>query len=86
MNHIAKDILQHTGVLRRSGRYPWGSGEQPFQNVDSFLGHIKGLKDKGMEVVDNPDLEQFRNAVKSVYEKYEPQYGKELIQAILETK
>ncbi|NLL36899.1 MAG: DctP family TRAP transporter solute-binding subunit [Fretibacterium sp.] len=47
---------------------------------------LQSLKDKGMEVVDQPDLEQFREAVKGVYEKYEPQYGKELIQSILDTK
>lgn len=45
---IEEASLAHYGTPRRSGRYPWGSGEQPFQNVDSFLGHIKGLKDKGM--------------------------------------
>jgi tripartite ATP-independent transporter DctP family solute receptor len=47
---------------------------------------LQELKDKGMQVVDNPDLTLFREAVKSVYEKYEPQYGKELIQSILDTK
>jgi tripartite ATP-independent transporter DctP family solute receptor len=47
---------------------------------------LQELKNKGMEVVDNPDLSLFREAVKSVYEKYEPQYGKELIQSILDTK
>lgn len=45
---IEEASLAHYGTPRRSGRYPWGSGEQPFQNVDSFLGHIKSLKDKGM--------------------------------------
>jgi len=49
-------------------------------------GWLQELKDKGMEVVDSPDLSLFREAVKSVYEKYEAQYGKELIQSILDTK
>lgn len=26
-----EDILEHSGVKRRSGRYPWGSGEHPYQ-------------------------------------------------------
>ena len=30
MNPIAEDILKHYGMPRRSGRYPWGSGENPF--------------------------------------------------------
>ena len=47
---------------------------------------LQELKNKGMEVVDTPDLSLFREAVKGVYEKYEPQYGKELIQSILDTK
>lgn len=29
MNPIADDILMHYGVKRRSGRYPWGSGDNP---------------------------------------------------------
>lgn len=26
------DVICHIGVLRRSGRYPWGSGKRPFQS------------------------------------------------------
>jgi len=43
------------------------------------------LKDKGMEVT-MPDTALFREAVKPVYEKYEAQFGKELIEAILAVK
>ena len=25
------DILMHYGMPRRSGRYPWGSGKDPYQ-------------------------------------------------------
>ncbi|HCL78355.1 MAG TPA: C4-dicarboxylate ABC transporter substrate-binding protein [Synergistaceae bacterium] len=46
---------------------------------------IQLLKDKGM-VITEPDIELFREAVKPVYEKYEAQYGKELIDEILNTK
>jgi tripartite ATP-independent transporter DctP family solute receptor len=46
---------------------------------------FQSLKDKGMQVSE-PDLSLFRNAVKSVYEKYEQEYGKDLIQSILDTK
>ena len=26
------DVLEHYGIKRRSGRYPWGSGDRPYQN------------------------------------------------------
>lgn len=47
---------------------------------------LQELKDRGMEVVETPDLGLFREAVKSVYEKYEAQFGRELVQSILDTK
>lgn len=28
-----RDYLEHEGVLERSGRYPWGSGENPYQRL-----------------------------------------------------
>jgi tripartite ATP-independent transporter DctP family solute receptor len=46
---------------------------------------LQSLRDKGMQVSE-PDLSLFRDAVKSVYEKYEQEYGKDLIQSILDTK
>ncbi|MDR2179720.1 MAG: TRAP transporter substrate-binding protein [Synergistaceae bacterium] len=46
---------------------------------------LQALKNKGMQVSE-PDLSLFRDAVKSVYDKYEKEYGKELIQSILDTK
>jgi len=41
-------FLRHEGVLRRSGRYPWGSGDNPEQRGRSFKGHIEELRKKGM--------------------------------------
>lgn len=46
---------------------------------------LQQLKDAGMEVTE-PDLAAFREAVADVYAKYEPQFGKDLIQSILDTK
>ena len=37
MNPIAEEILMHYGMPRRSGRYPWGSGENPYQHSGDFL-------------------------------------------------
>ena len=50
MNPIAEemnDILIHYGMPRRSGRYPWGSGEDPYQHDRDFLGRIEELKKTG---------------------------------------
>ena len=42
------DILIHYGVKRRSGRYPWGSGEDPYQHSGDFLGRVEELQKKGL--------------------------------------
>lgn len=48
MNPIAEDILMHYGVKRRSGRYPWGSGKEPFQDSGDFLSRVNELKSQNM--------------------------------------
>lgn len=48
MNNVAKDILMHYGMPRRSGRYPWGSGEHPYQHSADFLARVEGLQKQGM--------------------------------------
>lgn len=48
MNPIAEDILMHYGMPRRSGRYPWGSGENPYQRSGDFLSRINELKEQGL--------------------------------------
>ena len=47
MNPIADDILMHYGVKRRSGRYPWGSGENPYQHSGDFLARYEELQKMG---------------------------------------
>ena len=42
------DILIHYGIPRRSGRYPWGSGKEPYQHSGDFLGRVEELKEKGL--------------------------------------
>lgn len=46
------DVLKHYGMPRRSGRYPWGSGGDPYQRTLSFRGHVQELRKKGMSDVD----------------------------------
>lgn len=36
--------LAHYGTPRHSGRYPWGSGDNPYQRNESFLGQVDKLK------------------------------------------
>lgn len=47
MNSIIEEILRHTGVAKRSGRYPWGSGKDPHQHSGDFLSRIDELKKLG---------------------------------------
>lgn len=52
MNPIAEDILMHYGMPKRSGRYPWGSGDNPYQHSGDFLSRVEELKNKGMSETD----------------------------------
>ena len=45
---ITEDILMHYGVKRRSGRYPWGSGDTPYQHSGDFLSRVQELKKEGL--------------------------------------
>ena len=47
MNPIEEDILMHYGVKRRTGRYPWGSGENPYQRSGDFLARVEELQSLG---------------------------------------
>ena len=40
--------LEHYGTPRHSGRYPWGSGDNPYQRHEDFLANVQKLKDRGM--------------------------------------
>lgn len=41
------DVLEHYGMPRRSGRYPWGSGDNPYQHQKDFLSRVEELKKNG---------------------------------------
>lgn len=45
---MPSDELCHYGTKRHSGRYPWGSGEDPYQHSGDFLSRIDALKESGM--------------------------------------
>lgn len=48
MNPTVDDILMHYGMPRQSGRYPWGSGENPYQHSGDFLSRIVELQKQGL--------------------------------------
>ena len=56
MNIIAEEIrtvmdddeLMHYGMPRRSGRYPWGSGDDPYQHNNDFYNRVQEMKKNGM--------------------------------------
>lgn len=39
----SKKVLVHYGMPRRSGRYPWGSGENPYQHTPGFRANVDKL-------------------------------------------
>lgn len=41
-------VLMHYGVKRRSGRYPWGSGKEPYQRSGDLLARVNSLKKEGL--------------------------------------
>jgi transposase len=43
-----EDYLAHYGILRKSGRYPWGSGGPETASNKSFLGYVAQLQKDGL--------------------------------------
>ena len=46
------DTLAHYGMPRRSGRYPYGSGEDPYQHSKDFLGRVEQMRKAGFTYTD----------------------------------
>ena len=42
------NVLMHYGMPRRSGRYPYGSGENPYQHTGDFMSRVGKLKEQGL--------------------------------------
>jgi len=45
---LGESELAHYGILRKSGRYPWGSGENAYQRNQTFLQYVDQLQKSGM--------------------------------------
>lgn len=53
---LEEDELMHYGTPRHSGRYPWGSGENPYQHEEYFRKTVTDLKTKGLSEKDIRDF------------------------------
>lgn len=51
-NPVAEDYLMHYGIKRRSGRYPYGSGDDPYQHGRDFLGRVEEMRKRGITYTD----------------------------------
>lgn len=54
-SYILKSIdtsraISHYGTPRHSGRYPWGSGENPYQSLRDWKSYVSSLKKTGMSM------------------------------------
>ena len=45
---LSDDELKHYGTPRHSGRYPWGSGENPYQRTGYFRNGLAEMRGKGL--------------------------------------
>ena len=46
------EALIHYGMPRRSGRYPWGSGEDGYQHNKDFLSRVEEIRKQGITYTD----------------------------------
>lgn len=68
-----RDELYHYGTPRHSGRYPWGSGENPYQHEKDFLSQVRSLKSQGLSEVEiasyfgvnTADLRKFKSIARN---------------------
>lgn len=52
MNPIVEEMLMHYGMPRRSGRYPWGSGDNPYQHSGDFLSRVEEMQRENFTFTD----------------------------------
>ena len=59
------DELVHYGTPRHSGRYPWGSGKDPYQHCTDFLSRVQYMVDNG---VSDEDIAKSMGLTKQEFE------------------
>lgn len=68
--------LVHEGQLERSGRYPWGSGEDPYQRLREFRGLVSRMRKEGLS--DKEVATQLGFSSISEFRDYNTVYGHQL--------
>ena len=57
---LSDDFLMHYGIKRRSGRYPYGSGDNPYQHEEDFLKAVHQMRNDNFEYTEtNPDSKDY---------------------------
>lgn len=49
---LGDDVLEHYGMPKRSGRYPYGSGDNPYQHQKDFKGRVEKMRKEGFTYTD----------------------------------
>ena len=65
-NPYYEKYLAHFGVKHKSGRYPWGSGERPYQGDGAKFGLFSRKKNKKVNDTQNKTNEKVSNTEKNV--------------------
>lgn len=63
---VTGDDLKHIGIKRRSGRYPWGSGKNPYQRAVGFKTFLDDMRSQGLS-----DTE-IANSIQSLLQTKDP--------------
>lgn len=72
--------IYHIGMPRRSGRYPWGSGDRPFQSAKGISGYIRKKKQEKADVAAQKERnEQLRRAMEEEQKKQHHDADKERV-------
>lgn len=58
---MAEEFLEHYGTPRHSGRYPWGSGKDPYQRSVALKKYVNELKAQGISETDMAKALGFRS-------------------------
>lgn len=62
--------LEHIGIKRRSGRYPWGSGNDPYQRSKDFKKYLDEMRNQGLtdpQIAEAVDAYAKANGEKSTF-------------------
>ena len=74
-------FLAHYGMPRRSGRYPWGSGETPYQRTQDFRGRVFDYRKKGLtekEIADVLGISTTQLKARMSIAQYEHRHAQEV--------